>query len=736
MQALRKLVHWLLSIGNQAGQDTELINRIRIFNLLSSILVLLGMGYTASFVFLSNTPFLTLSAMIGTTLCLLPLVFSSAGHFAIARWILFVNCVLNLSFFSYVLGLNSGIHNYLVACICFPFFFFSSKETRQIFFGVLFVILTLGLIAYFGNPTSPLFTISEQTYQSFRMSSVFLSMAIVAGSLFYFVRLNQRSEANLHQKIAEFEGEAARRVTAEKSALELGVKLSSLLNGIPDAVYEINRQFRIVYANETSEMLGGGPGSFINKNLLDILGAEDLVTAVRDISSVFEQKKIVSLERKVTLLPTGLSHYFSTTFSPIIETDGSVNYLVGISRDITSIRNAEIELKQAVESANSANQAKSAFLASMSHELRTPLGVIIGFSDLLQKPPLDEKLRIQWSQSIHRNALYLLNLINDLLDLSTIDAGRFKVNWQSTSPQIALNEAVELLESLAKAKGTQLVIAGRESVPELIHADPIRIRQILLNLIGNAIKFSNGKAITITASLLPASKQNPTVLRYSIRDQGSGMDHETKENLFRPFSGHRKTRKENSGTGLGLYLSRKLAVLMGGNVELAFSQVDQGSEFVFSIPVGKIPNDEDESRLSSADVSGNSPIAANSFKNFTVLILEDSLDNQVLLQGILRLSGLQLHFAATGREGLQFIATHQPDLVLMDIQLQDSTGYEISRQLRSEGYSKPIIAVTAFAMPDEESKCLDAGMNDFITKPLNHQVLLEKLSKWLGKIHQ
>jgi len=410
------------------------------------------------------------------------------------------------------------------------------------------------------------------------------------------------------------------------------------------------------------------------------------------------------------------------------------------------------ELEEARKQAEQAVECKSAFLANMSHEIRTPLTAILGFTDLLKNDEeLDDPVqRADALATIRRNGRHLLELINDILDLSKIEADRIEVERIHCSPADIMRDVRDLMKIRTKAKGLTLTTEFDGPVPRTIASDPTRLRQILINLVGNAVKFTEAGSVRLTASLVPGAE--PPLIRFDVIDSGIGISNSQIATLFQPFTqADSSTTRRFGGTGLGLSICKRLAELLGGQITVA-SRAGQGSTFSLTVPTGSldgvplIEQFEDESSPEPADDSPPPAPAKRVLANCRVLLAEDGADNQRLISFFLAKAGAEVTVVENGQlaveralfthEGCGKRQTDPPgpfDVILMDMQMPVLDGYGAAARIREEGCNIPIVALTANTMQGDREKCLAAGCNDYLAKPIDRQMLIDTVVKHFSR---
>ncbi len=497
----------------------------------------------------------------------------------------------------------------------------------------------------------------------------------------------------------------------------------AMFNVFPDLVFRMDGEGTYLSCNSAAESIAHlGDG-------VERIGAklhEVLPEAVANRHLYFIQEAILS--DVVQCYEQEIELNGRTQFEEVRIARSGHNEVIMIIRNISDRKRTEIFLQQAMAAAQAASQAKTQFLANMSHELRTPLNAILGFTQVMARDSrLDGEQQGQ-IQIINRSGEHLLGLINSILDLSKIEAGQMQLQSTSFDLHHLCYDLTDLLMSKAQVKGISLECSYDANVPALLYGDGGKLRQVLINLIGNAIKFTDQGGVALHICNL-APEENPHRLQFTVSDTGVGIAPDEMHALFEAFAQTESGLKSQSGTGLGLAISQKFIALMGGNLQVE-STLGEGSQFFFTLTLP--PGDAADVVIASQSL----PVVglAPNQKNYRILVVDDRWENSHLVDKLLSSVGFEVRTAANGAEGIEVWEEWEPDLIWMDMRMPIMDGYEATTRIKAtpQGRKTVVIALTASAFEEQRSQVLAAGCDDFVRKPFREAVLFDKMAEYLG----
>ncbi|MFP4691798.1 MAG: ATP-binding protein [Bacteroidales bacterium] len=502
--------------------------------------------------------------------------------------------------------------------------------------------------------------------------------------------------------------------------------LRTLIDNMPATVYVKDKDLRKVLANKAEmEMLEKTEDEVIGKTDRELYPPEIAARFEADDKRVLQYGEEITNQEEEFTNSRGETTWLLTSKTPLLDHDGQISGLIGVGQDITEKVDTIKELEKAKESAEKANKSKSEFLANMSHEIRTPMNAILGFSETLYER-IDDPGQKKMLQSVLSSGKLLLTLLNDILDLSKVEAGKMEIVPVKTDMEEMIREMKMLYEPRAREKGLMMRTIFPETFPDNIKLDEVRVKQILFNLVGNAVKFTRQGQVLIQIDFIPCN-QTQGELVISVTDTGTGISEKEQEYVFQPFyqQDGQPTRR-HGGSGLGLAITKRLVERMHGRIEVE-SRPGKGSRFKVSIP--GLTAGEEASQKSPSDKDTGSI----HFDPATVMIVDDVSENLELFEVMLTGTGLQVLKAQGGHEALDMLQTHQPDLIVLDILMPDIDGYHLAKKIREDARFRntPLIAFTAYLHDKPNNK--QAGLfDDRLHKPIKRKELLRTLGRYLG----
>ena len=553
----------------------------------------------------------------------------------------------------------------------------------------------------------------------------------------------KRDEQRLRTSLMELADSHAE--TAKLSLVAAKTRHSVVITDAAGRTEWVNPAFTRMTGYTLDDMAGKKPGT--------VLQGPDTDPAVkRMIGEKIRRRESVTAEI-VNYCKEGIGYPIALEVEPVFDAAGELTNFVATQLDLRERKSQEAALREAKNSAEAANDAKSNFLANMSHEIRTPLGGILGFTDVLRRAAEagedDADLRLDHLDTIRTSGQHLLTLINDILDLSKIEAGRMEFDLAPCRPHAVVAEVLSVLRVRANEKGLGLDLTWVGAVPETIETDAARLRQLVTNLVGNAIKFTEAGLVRIVAEVLRDGDgdSGTPLLTVEVHDTGPGVPADKLATIFEPFSqADASVTRRHGGTGLGLAISRRIAEGLGGTLT-ATSRLGAGSVFRATVATGPLegvtfsdgPLDETFGDR-HAPTDGRRAAAPAGPLSGDVLLVEDGEVNRKLISLVLRRAGATVHCEENGKDGSDAALAAAEDgcgfdVVLLDMQMPVMDGYTAARRLRTAGYAGPIVALTAHAMKGDRERCLAAGCDDYLSKPIDTDALLAVVAGHLAADH-
>lgn len=589
---------------------------------------------------------------------------------------------------------------------------------------------------------------NEVTREFFEMlvtkSILFLPIFVkkeLYGLIVFIVTQNEREwttdEVSTLQTLANNISYAIERNLNEAIIKESEEKFRLLASNIPGTVHlsKYDEKWSKIYLNDEIEKLTGYPkNDFLQGKIfyIDLVHPEDLKIVKAKADSLFKDKQKIHLVYRI--INKDGKYVWVEEFGEPIFKGNSIEYIVGIFIDITQRIEAEEAIK-AKNYAEAANRAKSEFLANMSHEIRTPLNGIIGFTELLMNSNLED-IQKKYMNTIHQSANSLMEVINNILDFSKIESGKLELNIEKVSVAEITNQVVDLIKYEADHKKLTIKLKIDQNVPKYIEVDYIRLKQVLVNLLSNAVKFTEIGTIDLAVSVFQQIDDSKIQLKFLVRDTGIGIKKKNQLRIFEAFSqADNSTTKKFGGTGLGLSISNQLLGLMNSQLELE-SEFGKGSEFSFVLEVAYSNSYKVDHRKEDVlKISVSDTIVTNDEK--TIFIVEDNKINMLLAKTLVKqiVPNAMIFELENGKEALEKTKEQLPDLILMDIQMPIMNGYDSTLEIRKipKAEKIPIIALTAGTIVGEKEKCIEYGMNDYIPKPIDKELLIKIMNQWITK---
>lgn len=537
----------------------------------------------------------------------------------------------------------------------------------------------------------------------------------------------QKGDIELLEFVSSHISLAVQRKKIEQEIAVSKQILRKVLDNIPIKVFWKDNELRFLGCNKAfcksieidneNEVIGKTDFDFCEKNNAEIYE--------RDDKSVMKSG-IPKLKYQEFLVLNGKKRWITTSKLPFFDKNNKVIGIVGTSEDITERKETEIKLKNAIEEANAANLSKSTFLSNMSHEIRTPMNAILGYSQLLQDDDNLTKTQQENLKTINRSGEHLLELINDILDMSKIEAGRVTLKQTDFNFTALLKEVEQLFKLKAEQKNIDFTFKLDEKIPKAIVADESKVKQIIINLIGNALKFTSKGFVKVTVKV---GLNN--IMSVKIKDSGKGILKEEQETIFKPFEQAKKGGTVKGGTGLGLAISKKLSNLMEGDI-LVDSDQGKGAEFQFSFKYSVGNESELAENFKMLKVKALNP----KMKGLKVAIVDDRFENRDILYKKLNPLGFDTRMAENGQESVDLYKEWKPDIILMDVVMPIMNGVEATRQIlelaKQNKHEVKIFVVSASALESEQKEIMEIGATAFIKKPVKFDELLAEMHEKSG----
>ena len=534
-------------------------------------------------------------------------------------------------------------------------------------------------------------------------------------------------ELEVHQIELEMQNEEL--LLAKEQAEKAAQKYAELFLYAPAGYFTLSRSGEILELNlVASQIFGIEKHALLNRQFGAFVSEDTRPIFNEFLENIFKFHTRSSCD---ITLDTNLKVSKYLNLSGIHKVNGEECLLTVV--DISQSKQMEIELSNAIAQAEDASKAKSDFLANMSHEIRTPLNGIIGFTHLLMNTEMNHN-QLEYMDAINESATILKGIINDVLDLSKIESRNLELYIEKIDLLELMHHVVFLFKHQASQKRIDLILKIDDAVPQYIFTDSVRLKQILINLLGNALKFTSFGQIELDLIQIKAAKKNETTLQFSIKDTGIGIKLQNQEKIFQSFiQEDNSTSRKFGGTGLGLSITNQLLGLMNSKLQLT-SEFGKGSNFYFILDVKK-SNTKNKLKKIIEKSSENKINAIKTEKTIRILVVEDNRINMLLTKKLLEkiVPNSIIFEASDGNEAIMMFHKEELDLILMDVQMPIKNGYEATIEIRKINPAEniPVIALSAGILMEDKQRCFDSGMNDFISKPIVEDELQQKIAQWI-----
>lgn len=560
-------------------------------------------------------------------------------------------------------------------------------------------------------------SIAELSFNPIKNNGIITGVTVYSKNITAYKKLNE----NIIQAKKDLEEEI-------KQKNNIFMNLNSVIENTENIIYSISKDYKLLIFNQKFRkrfLRAFKDEVFVGMDLKSYIKKSDyLKSTLFYAEKAFEGEKVFFEKNVKDFLNN--DRWLEVSINPIL-VNTEINSVTIYVRDITERKLIENELIKAKEQAESATKIKSEFLSTMSHEIRTPMNGVIGMSELLEKTELNEEQK-DYIKTIQSSGKLLLSIINDILDFSKIESGTIELEKINFNLKDFINNIFKMFSNQIYEKNLLLTSDISNDLPENITTDPTRLRQVIVNLISNAIKFTNAGEIKVIVSCVEKNSNDEIKIQFCIQDTGIGLAEEQIKILFKPFTqADSSTTRKYGGTGLGLAISKKIIELLNGEIWVE-SKEGKGSSFYFIINTSFSKNENNSNLDKTSDL-----VLDNYSKNsLNILLAEDNDINQKLAKHMFKKLGYQIDIASNGKQAFEMIKSNDYDIVFLDVQMPEMDGIETSKAIISHyGSLRPkIIAMTANAMPEDKDRCFNAGMDDYLTKPISLGILQEAINKW------